>query len=247
MMERHATQPVDSQVFAISGIDMRVEPGRHSFEIAEEAAIAENWQRELAANPALYNGEIVLQEEIKLHGGVVEARARMSNFATLLWWRKQPQPTSGRMLVASAVPISSDGAAIVIRMAPHTANPGMVYFAAGSLDGSDLRPDGTVDVLGSMGRELREETGLDVEDAQADPVLRAVSIGTWFYVFRFYRFPWTATEICRRVEAHMGVDPDPEIDAVYPIVTADLALHRYNRLTRVILPFFFGDETNKAG
>lgn len=246
-MDRYVAPPVDSKVFAISGIDMRVEPGRHSFDIAQEAEIAENWQREQAANPSLYNGDIVLQEEISLHGDLVTARARMSNFATLLWWRRQAQPTSGQMLVASAVPISSDGAAIVIRMAPHTANPGLVYFAAGSLDGSDLRPDGSVDVLGSMGRELREETGLNVDDAQADPVLRAVSIGTWFYVFRFYRFPWTATEICGRVEAHMAVDPDPEIDAVYPIVTADLALHRYNRLTRVILPFFFGDGTNIAG
>lgn len=243
----HAGLPADGQVFAISGIDMRLEPGRHSFEEAEEAAIAENWERETAANPALFNGPIVLQEEIALLGGAVQARARMSNFATLLWWRKQTPPRSGRMLVASAVPISSDGAAIAIRMASHTANAGMVYFAAGSLDASDLRTDGTVDVLGSMGREMVEETGLRVEDATADRVVYAVSSGNWFYLFRLHRFPWTAAEMCRRVEAHMVADPDPEIDAVYPLTSADLGLHRYDRLARIILPFFFGDETNKAG
>lgn len=246
-MQGYEAWPAENHVFAISGIDMRVETGRHSFEVAEEAAIAENWEREVAANPALYNGDILLQEEVRLRGNIVHARARMSNFATLLWWRKQTPPVSGRMLVASAVPISSDGAAIVIRMAPQTANAGMVYFAAGSLDVSDLRPDGTVDVLGSMGRELFEETGLNVADAMTDPVLHAVSIGHWFYLFRFYRFPWTGSKIVRRVEAHMAVDPDPEIDAVYPIVTADLTLHRYNRLTRIVLPFFFGDEQDKAG
>lgn len=247
MMERHATQPVDGHVFAISGIDMRLEPGRHSFEAAEEVAIAENWQQEVAANPALYNGDILLQEDITLQNDAVQARARMSNFATLLWWRKQTRPATGRMLVASAVPISSDGAAIVIRMAPQTANAGLVYFAAGSLDASDLRPDGTVDVLGSMGRELFEETGLAVEDAIPDLALHAVAIGHWFHVFRVYRFPWTAAEICARVEAHMAADPDPEIDAVYPLSSADLELYRYNRLARIILPFFFGDEKGKAG
>lgn len=246
-MDGYGIFPADGRVFAISGIDMRVEPGRHSFDIAQEAEIAENWQREQAANPALFNGQIVLQEEIALIGGVVQGRARMSNFATLLWWRRQAKPVSGRMLVASAVPISSDGAAIAIRMAPHTANAGMVYFAAGSLDASDVRADGTVDVLGSMGREMSEETGLRVEDAMADPVLYAVSSGNWFYLFRFHRFPWTAAEMCRRAEAHMLVDPDPEIDAVYPLTSAELGLHRYDRLARIILPFFFGDETNKAG
>lgn len=246
-MDGYGAFPADGQVFAISGIDMRLEPGRHSFEEVEEAAIAENWACENAANPALFNGQIVLQEEIALLGGVVQARARMSNFATLLWWRKQARPGSGRMLVASAVPISSDGAAIAIRMARHTANAGMVYFAAGSLDASDVRVDGTVDVLGSMGREMFEETGLRVEDSEADPLLYAVASGHWFYLFRFHRFPWTAAEMCRRVEAHMVVDPDPEIDAVYPLTSANLGLHRYDRLARTILPFFFGDETNKAG
>ncbi len=150
------------------------------------------------------------------------------------------------MLVASAIPISSDGAAIVIRNGAAHRQSGLVYFVPPVRSYcSDLRPDGSVDVLGSMGRELREETGLDVDDAQPDLVLRAVSIGTWFYVFRFYRFPGRLPKYAPGGGPYGGRS-DPEIDAVYPIVTADLALHRYNLLTRVILPFFFGDGTNIA-
>jgi 8-oxo-dGTP pyrophosphatase MutT (NUDIX family) len=234
-------------VVPIDRIDMRLEPGLHPFQIAEADSIARNWAQETAANPALFNGDVLLQDEVRLEEGVVRAQARLSDFATLLWWLKQRHPTSGGIFVASAVPVSSDGALIVIRMARHTANAGKVYFAAGSLDRSDVMPGGQVDTLGNMARELREETGLSVTEAVADPQLYATAFCGRHYAFRLFRFPMTAQEMCRRIENHMQTDPDPEIDAVYAVRDADPRAFDYDGLTRIVLSFVFGNPSGIAG
>ena len=59
-----------------------------------------------------------------------------------------------------AMPVTSDGALIAVRMANHTANAGRVYFAAGSFEPEDF-PTEFADVDGNMEREVLEETGLD--------------------------------------------------------------------------------------
>ncbi|MGN7293441.1 NUDIX hydrolase [Rhizobium sp. SAFR-030] len=239
--------PGERSVVPIDRVDMRLHDGQHPFQIAEADAIARNWSLETTANPALFNGDVLLQDEVRLENGVVHARARLSDFATLLWWLKQRQPVSGGIFVASAVPMSSDGALIVIRMARHTANAGKVYFAAGSLDRSDVMPGGQVDTLGSMARELLEETGLSVAEAVADPQLYATAFNRRHYAFRLFRFPMTAQEMCRRVETHMQTDPNPEIDAVYAIRDADPQAFDYDGLTRIVLPFVFGNPRDIAG
>ncbi|MBT9370951.1 hypothetical protein [Rhizobium sp. CSW-27] len=164
------------------------------------------------------------------------------------------RPPCRLFLNASAVPISADGLPIAIRMAPHTANAGKVYFATGSLDLSDMREDGSCDVLGSMTREVLEETGLDLErEARAEDRLYAVHFNRRFFVFRFFHLSQTADEICRRVERHMQQEAEPEIDAVLALRPQDGQAHPqdgqahpqdgqahvYHDLTLIILPFFF--------
>ncbi|SIQ56203.1 hypothetical protein SAMN05880590_105161 [Rhizobium sp. RU35A] len=240
--------PPERTVFKIAGIEMRVAPGRHRLEALAAAEIAENWAAEVAANPALFNGEVLLPEEMVLREGVIHATARATGFATTLWWRKQVSPTEGLFLNASAVPISADGLPIAIRMAPHTANAGKVYFATGSLDLSDVRDDGTCDVLGSMTREVLEETGIDLKrEATAEPALYAVHFGRRFFVFRFFHLSESAEQICRRVERHMQGETEPEIDAVFALTADEGHAHRYHDLTPIILAFFFARRMNAAG
>lgn len=211
-----ASLPSPLQVVAISGVQLHVEAGDHSLWVRHQAEIEARWEVETAANPHLFNGQILLQERVFLDGDVLKASGRMTGFSTLLWWRAQAKREQIRLLFGAAIPVSVDGRVIVIRMAAHTANAGRICFAAGSLDASDIHGN-QCDVLGSMRRELKEETGLDVEDAVEDAQLYAAQSNGRCIVFRPVYFPWTGEEIKQRVAAHMKTETLSEIDEVYAL------------------------------
>ncbi|AYG66587.1 MULTISPECIES: NUDIX hydrolase [unclassified Rhizobium] len=230
--------PPEGTIFPISSIDLAVFPGEHPFHLREQEAARENWAREIAANPSLYDGRMVFQHRLSIIGGAVKGEAYIVPFSTFLWWRKQRQP-GGFHLFAFAVTVSSDGAIIAIRMAPHTSNPGQVYCAAGSMDENDV-VDGRGDVEGNMRREVLEETGLDLNDATADPGYYAMHIKRSVTLLRVFRFPWTAEDMLRRIEAHMLVSEEDEVDGVVAIRSADPAAHPYNIAMLPILAWYFG-------
>jgi 8-oxo-dGTP pyrophosphatase MutT (NUDIX family) len=86
------------------------------------------------------------------------------------------------------------GAFILGVMGGHTANAGRIYFPAGTPDPDDLVGE-TVDLAGSVLRELREETGLGPEDV-------AVADG------------WTLIEAPARVACLKEVSVDGSADAI---------------------------------
>jgi len=231
--------PPESTVFPVSRIDLAVLPGEHPFHLSELEAARENWMKEIAANPALFDGRMIFQHRLSLADGVVKGEAYVTPFSTFLWWRKQRE-RRGFHVFAFAVAVSSDGAIIAIRMAPHTANPGQVYCAAGSMDENDI-VDGHCDVEGNMRREVLEETGLDLNEAAAEPGYYATHANHSVTLFRVFRFPWTAEEMLRRIEAHMLVAEEDEIDDAIAIRSADPTAHRYNVAMLPILAWFFGE------
>ncbi|WP_137137125.1 hypothetical protein [Rhizobium sp. FKY42] len=204
------------QAFSISAVDVIVEDGPHSLWQAHRAEIEAQWAVESRANHHLFDGPILLQESIIQHGDRLLATARMTRFSTLLWWRRQQDRARIRLLFGAAIPVSTDGSAIVIRMAPHTANAGRICFAAGSLDPSDV-VEGYCNVIGSMNRELKEETGLDVSNATDLGQLSAAYSNGRCIVFRAVYLPWSDAEILDRVTVHMNGETLSEIDAVYAV------------------------------
>lgn len=229
-------------IFPIGGLNLRVLEGEHPFQSAERERAAENWRREVMANPALFDGEMVFQNRLSVRDGVIEGEAYMVRYSTYLWWRRQARPASGFHLFAYPVPVSSDGAIIAVRMGSHTANPGQVYCPAGSLDGSDV-VDGVCDVQGNMIREVREETGLELGRAQDDGRYFVSHAGRRMVVCRLFRFDETAEELLAAIERHMIGNSEQEIAGAVAIRSADPQTHPYNPSMLPLLKWFFGNGT----
>lgn len=206
-------------VTPIGKADVRLIDTPHPFEIANEAAIATNWQREIAANPALFNGTMVLLSRLVLSDGRLEGRCHAVNYATMLHWRRNKGVAGIEHFFAFPVLVASDNALVAIRMGRHTANPGMVYFAAGSFEPDDFI-DGQVDAVGNMTREVREETGLDISAVRTDPQFHLNSIDHTTVLFRRYWLDEDADEIAARISDFVAAEAEPEIEG--PVVIRSL-------------------------
>lgn len=226
--------PEDGKIFPVRNFRFSVSPAEHPLYTAHRADIEENWEREVAANPSLYNGELVFQHSLSLAGDVLAGEGHLVPYSTHLWWRKQTDRRGGIHAFAWAVPVSSDGALIAIRMGAKTANPGLVYCAAGSFEKPDI-VDGCVDVVANMRRELLEETGLDAQRSTRPDGYYGIVIDNALLLFRVHRFDMTAEEMLARIRHHMQHDHEQEIEEAIAIRDPDPKAHRYSQFMAPLL------------
>lgn len=207
-------------ILPVDGIDVVLDPAQHPFEAANIADIEANWQRERSANPALFDGRMALLSRIAYRGRRIEGACHMVRFATFLHWRRFRSRDHGGHVFAHAMPVTSDGALIAVRMGPHTANPGSVYFAAGSFEAQDF-PAGRADVDLNMAREVAEETGLDLVPLERDAIHHAWSGEAGTVIFRRYRVPMTADAADRSIRDFIAAEAEPEIEG--PVIIRSAA------------------------
>ncbi|CDM58287.1 MULTISPECIES: NUDIX hydrolase [Rhizobium] len=239
--EDFAGWPPEQTVFPIAGLDLRVLSGDHPFYLEQGEAIRENWERETAANPALFDGRMVFQRRLALTDSGIAGEGHVIPFSTFMWWRRQASRHGGIHLFAYPVLEASDGALVAIRMGSHTANPGQVYFAAGSLEPEDVSGD-RCDVEGNMRREVMEETGLDLNVAQAGDRYYASHVRRTVTVLRLFRFGLTAEEMIERIHAHMLVADDKEIAGAIAIRSADPKAYPYNIAMLPVIDWYFREK-----
>lgn len=151
----------DGHIVPLSDIAARIEAHDWTFVRENGDAIAAHWATISAEKPAMFNGRVLLQHRSLIEDGVFHAGYFETDYAALMTWRDLGRPGPAiRNGFAMGALRAADGAFLCGRMSGHTANGGLVYFAAGTPDRSDVRADGTVDLAGSVLRELTEETGL---------------------------------------------------------------------------------------
>jgi len=198
-------------VVPVREIDLRMLPGDHPFTERNREAARANWQREIAAKPALFDGRITLFASMHIADGVLGGTFHMTDYSSFLHWRRMRGARHGEHAYAHAVIVARGGELLAARMGGHTANAGQVYFAAGSFEPEDIR-GGRIDPEANMAREVAEETGLLLADMRPETGYHIYSVESGTVLMRRYYSDRTAEELAEAVRAHVAAQADPEIE-----------------------------------
>lgn len=198
----------------ISSFDLRLHAGAWSFAEAEKSGIAEHWRRLADANPRIWNGDVLICAGAQVTDGVLTGRFIKTDYASFVAWRDWGWPDkSVSNVFGSAIVHTADNALLYGRMAPHTLNAGKIYPPGGSLEMKDVTADGRVDVMGSLIRELAEETGLDATNAEKAELL-AVFDGPRLSVAQVFRFAQPADTLAEEVRRYLRDGHEDELSDI---------------------------------
>jgi 8-oxo-dGTP pyrophosphatase MutT (NUDIX family) len=197
-------------------LDCRCAPYRWEFDDSRGAEIDAFWRARTSANPALYDGRVLLANRIE-HGVDARRRAVLSmdffetRFSRFLAWRDFGFPDAG-VYNCFAMPAlrSSDGAFLLGEMNTGHSSAGQLYFPAGTPDPSDLK-DGRVDLEGSIIRELAEEAGLDARLDELEEGWTVVFESQRVACMKIIDWPEPAAAILSRVSDFIARETHPEL------------------------------------
>lgn len=222
----------EASLTGVWALDLSLEPGGWPELEGRADEVRAHFALRQADNPALWNGPILLMRgDFRLADGNLSGRFRQSDFASFLWWRDAGWPDLGMVnAFALAAMEGSDGGFVLGVMGAHTSMGGRIYFPGGTPDPSDVTADGRVDLVGSVFRELEEETGLIAADVAEDLGFTAVFDGPRVALLRRLVFAVPADALAARIRAFLAAEATPEL--------ADVAVvHGEADLSERIAPF----------
>lgn len=198
-------------VVPIERIDVGFAPRPWGFAEERKSEIAAYFAEQQHRNPALWNGRVLVLGDFAIADGVFRGDCFAADYASFLSWRDWnfPDPQVHDCFAMGPI-LSSDGAFLLGVMASHTFNAGRVYFPCGTPDLNDVAAD-RVDFEGSVARELKEETGLDVSEFAADDGWYTVLGGAVVAHMKLLRAHETAAALRRRILAHLASESEPEL------------------------------------
>lgn len=212
------------RVEVVNALACRYQPTPWPFAIEHGAAIERHWAEAVRLRPQLFNGRVLIQTagavERSAAGAVFRAVYTDTDFAAFLAWRDWGFPVRGvRNGFGMAALESADGAFVLGEMGPHTANAGRVYFPSGTPDLGDI--DGErVDILGSIRRELAEETGLDPATLDFAPTVTVLSDAVRVCFMQRVRAREPAAVLLARIEAALAGQAAPELAGLHLVRSA---------------------------
>jgi 8-oxo-dGTP pyrophosphatase MutT (NUDIX family) len=210
-------------IHRVTAFDLAVEAWHWPFAKVRRAEIAAHFAEQRRNTPQLWNGRVLLGRNPVFDGEHFSASYFETDFASFLAWRDWGFPDKDVFNgFGMGALLCNDGAFVLGEMGPHTSNAGRIYFPSGTPDLDDVR-DGTVDIPGSVVRELEEETGLLPADYRSDPHWHCVCTGPAVAMMQLLRVDLPGEALRTRIEANLAVQEQPELSAVHLVRdTSDL-------------------------
>lgn len=199
----------------VDRLDLTFDAKTWDFAAERRAAIDELFAELQRAQPALFNGRVLLMHRFAIEGGVLRGAFLETDYASFVAWQNWGQPDAGVRDCFGAMAIqSADRAFLLGEMASHTFNAGHIYFPCGTPDPSDVI-DGKIDFDFSARRELHEETGLDAASFDAEPGWTIAIDGALVAAIKIMRSPLAAEPLRARILENLARQQQPELADIH--------------------------------
>ncbi|MDN4999410.1 NUDIX hydrolase [Bradyrhizobium sp. GCM10027634] len=202
-------------IHRVTTLDLAVRPVVWPFAEERRAEIEAHFAEQQRARPKIFNGRVLLGRDPVFTDGHLAATYFETDFASFLAWRDWgfPDPDVFNGFGMGALR-ASDGAFVMGEMAHHTANSGRIYFPSGTPDLDDVR-GGTLDIPGSVVREIEEETGLRPADYAAEADWHCVVTGHSIAMMQILNLDMPGDAARSRIEANLADQDEPELSAIH--------------------------------
>lgn len=216
--------PAARGVVRVANLDLRLDPDeRWAFADDKSAEINQHWQSRLADNPSFFNGAVMMLTDCRYDDGVLTGSFLRTDFKSFIYWRDSGCPSAGvRDSFGSGLVWSADGGLMLVRQSAGQVNTGLTYPPGGFIDARDVTHDGRIDIVGSVIRELGEETGLSPSDLRQDTGFIVTVCGPQISVGVSFQSSLDAIQLRNRVMAYVAAETDPELEDVVVLKSPEL-------------------------
>ena len=208
--------PGCTEIIHLDRIEISTEPWSWEFAAVHRAEIDEHFINLKRKRPAIWNGRVLLLKRVLIRDATLLGSCFETDYASFIAWHdwNSPDPTVSNFFAAAALR-ASDGAYLIGEMAPYTARGGRIYFPCGTPDPSAIDDRGAFDPIDHLNRELREETGLSINELDAEPGWILARDRCSLALIRRLISRDNAEELRRRVMRHIRAEQQPELSDMH--------------------------------
>ena len=202
-------------IHRVTQLDLKFQSWSWPFADERRADIAAHFAVKQREKPKMWNGPILLARNPVFTGNRFSASYFDIDFASFLAWRDWGFPDKGVFNGFGMGALRcSDGAFVLGEMSQHTANGGRIYFPSGTPDLNDVS-GGAVDMPGSVGREVEEETGLTSKDYRPGAHWDCVVSGSAIAMIQILDVDGSGEALQARIGANLARQSQPEFAAIH--------------------------------